>query len=271
MISFPPCKINLGLSVIFKRADGYHEIETCFYPIPWTDILEIIPSERLEFTHSGLPIPGNSSENLCLKAYEVLKKDFDLKPVKIHLHKIIPMGAGLGGGSSNAAHIFRLLNTIFNLSLSIDQLKKYAALLGSDCAFFIEDKPMIGTGRGEVLHEIPLKLKGKFIVIVKPDIHVSTAEAYAGVKPKQNPKSVYEILTKTDLEAWKDILRNDFEESVFKKYPSIEEIKSKMYSQGAAYASMSGSGSAVYGIFQSPVDLKEQFQNTTYWSGVLTA
>jgi 4-diphosphocytidyl-2-C-methyl-D-erythritol kinase len=203
-------------------------------------------------------------------AYEVLKKDFDLKPVKIHLHKIIPMGAGLGGGSSNAAHTLRLLNTIFDLKLSADQLKKYASLIGSDCAFFIEDKPMIGTGRGEVLQEIQLSLRGKFIVIVKPDIHVSTAEAYAGVKPKQNSKPTSETLTKKDLAIWRDALHNDFEESVFEKHSVIKEIKTKLYKQGAAYASMSGSGSAVFGIFESPVDLKEQLQNITYWSGSLT-
>jgi 4-diphosphocytidyl-2-C-methyl-D-erythritol kinase len=205
-----------------------------------------------------------------LKAYQSLKKDFDLAPVKIHLHKVIPTGAGLGGGSSNAAHTLRLLNSIFNLTLNNDQLKKYASQLGSDCAFFIEDSPMIGTGRGEILNKIQVELNGKFIVLIKPDVHVSTAAAYAGVKPKLSSESLHATLTKTNLSMWKDLVVNDFEESVFKKHPLIKEIKSKLYQQGAAYASMSGSGSAVYGIFEKPVDLKDLFQNSTYWSGTLS-
>lgn len=269
MISFPPCKINIGLNVLSKRPDGYHDIETCFYPVPWTDILEIIPSETLAFTASGLSIPGNSSDNLCLKAYESLKADFDLAPVKIHLHKVIPTGAGLGGGSSNAAHTLRLLNSIFNLTLKDDQLKKYASQLGSDCAFFIEDRPMIGTSRGEILNAIQLKLNEKFIVLIKPDVHVSTTEAYAGVKTQLKAQSLQDVLIKTKLSMWKDSVKNDFEESVFKKHSLINEIKSKLYQQGASYASMSGSGSAVYGIFEKSVDLKDQFQKSTYWSGKL--
>ncbi len=269
MISFPPCKINLGLNVISKRPDGYHEIETCFYPVSWTDILEIIPSDRLEFTHSGLPMPGSADENLCLKAYHTLKNNFDLKTVKIHVHKTIPTGAGLGGGSSNAAYTLRLLNTIFNLGLNLDQLKRYASQIGSDCAFFIEDKPMLGTDRGEMLKDVRVKLNEKFIVLVKPDVHVSTTEAYAEVKPGLNFRRVKEVVEETDLTKWRALLVNDFEESVFDKHPIIGEIKEKLYQQGAVYASMSGSGSAVYGIFEKPVDLKDQFQDNTYWSGIL--
>ncbi len=270
MISFPPCKINIGLNVISKRADGFHEIETCFYPIPWTDILEIIPSGSLEFFHSGSVIPGKAEENLCLKAYQLLKSDFDLSPVKIHLHKIIPTGAGLGGGSSNAASTLLILNSVFNLRLSIDQLKHYASQLGSDCAFFVGDKPMIGTGRGEVLEEVKVNLKGKFIILVKPDLHISTAEAYAGVKPTPNSKRVKDIVENLDLTKWKEFLKNDFEYSFFEKYPLILEIKSTLYQQGAVYAGMSGSGSAVYGIFDKPVDLKSKFLNMIYWSCTLS-
>lgn len=270
MISFPPCKINIGLNVLSKRPDGYHDIETCFYPVPWTDILEIIPSETLTLTYSGLPIPGDATDNLCLKAYEILKKDFDISPVKIHLHKVIPTGAGLGGGSSNAAYTLRLLSSIFNLTLNTNQLKSYASQLGSDCAFFIEDSPMIGTGRGEILNRIQLKLNGKFIVLIKPDVHVSTAEAYAGVKPQLNPENLSVDLTKTDLSEWRDLVKNDFEESVFRNHPFLREIKLKLYKHGAAYASMSGSGSAVYGIFEKSADLKDLFQNSTYWSGTLS-
>lgn len=269
MISFPPCKINLGLNVISKRPDGYHEIETCFYPVPWTDILEIILSDVLTFTNSGNSIPGKKEDNLCLQAYQLLKNDYNLAPVKIHLHKIIPTGAGLGGGSSNAAFTLRLLNTIFNLGLNVNQLKMYAAQLGSDCAFFIEDKPMIGSGRGEVLREAKLKLEEKFIVIVKPEVHVSTAEAYMGVKPAHKVGDAKYTVERTTFEDWKDLLVNDFEESVFQKYPLIKEIKTKLYEYGACYASMSGSGSAVYGIFEKPVKLKGHFPAMTYWSGVL--
>jgi 4-diphosphocytidyl-2-C-methyl-D-erythritol kinase len=233
MIAFPPCKINLGLSILRKRDDGYHDIETCFYPIPWTDILEIIPSDRFEFTVSGNTIPGD--DNLCVKAYRLLSAP----PAKIHLHKIIPAGAGLGGGSSDAAWTLRLLNDIFNLKLSKDELRKYAAKIGSDCAFFIDDVPMMGTGRGDILTPANISLKGKFIVIVKPGIHVSTAEAYAGVVPQES------AIDLTDMKS----LKNDFEESIFKKFPVIASIKKSLYGMGAIYASMSGSGSAVYGIF----------------------
>ena len=269
MISFPPCKINLGLHVVSKRPDGYHNIETCFYLIPWADILEIIPSDVLAFSNSGISIPGRQEENLCLKAYELLRKNFDLKPVKIHLHKVIPMGAGLGGGSSNAPHTLRILNTIFNLQLKYDQLRQYASQLGSDCAFFIEDKPMIGSGRGEVLEKVEVNLKGKFIILVKPDIHVSTAEAYAGVKPSNGSNRIRDVVGNSDLTKWKDSLQNDFEDSVFKKYPVIGEVKEKLYQHGATYASMSGSGSAVYGIFEKPVELTNQFSGMGYWSGTL--
>src|SRR5688572_1822588 len=242
MISFPPCKINVGLNVVLKRTDGYHEIETCFYPLPWTDILEIIVSDTLEFTQSGLDIPGQPEDNLCVKAYELLRADFNLKPVKIHLHKIIPTGAGLGGGSSDAAHTLRLLNKLFELRIDNSVLSKYASHLGSDCAFFVQDKPMIGKGRGEILSASSVSLAKKFLVIIKPAVHVSTAEAYAGIAPRRPVKLVDEILNEQPLHNWKDSLGNDFEQSVFDKYPAIKSIKDQLYRQGAIYASMSGSG-----------------------------
>jgi 4-diphosphocytidyl-2-C-methyl-D-erythritol kinase len=243
MIAFPPCKINLGLNVLRRRADNYHDIETCFYPIPWTDILEVIPSNRFEFTTSGNVIPGD--DNLCIKAYQLL----DAPPAKIHLHKIIPTGAGLGGGSSDAALTLRLLNDVFALGLSKTQLRSLAAQIGSDCAFFIDDVPMIGTGRGDILTPADISLKGKFIVVVKPDVHVSTAEAYADVVPKESK------LDLSDLNA----LKNDFEESVFEKHPLIGSIKKQLYGAGAMYASMSGSGSAVYAIFDNAFDPRPLF------------
>jgi 4-diphosphocytidyl-2-C-methyl-D-erythritol kinase len=263
MVYFPPCKINLGLHIISKRPDGFHDLETCFYPVPWTDILEIIPAKELAFTSSGNIIPGRGEDNLCLKAYHLLKEDFDIAPVKIHLHKIIPIGAGLGGGSSDAAYTLRLLNDIFNLSLSVDQLKAYASKLGSDCSFFIQDKPMLGTGKGEVLTEVEVNLKGYYLVIVKPAIHVSTQEAYAGIMPKRPETKISEIV-KQPVNNWKSILKNDFEESIFKKHPAIAQIKDELYSNGAIYASMSGSGSSVFAIFEESVQLKKEFVEMDY-------
>lgn len=269
MVSFPPCKINLGLSILNKRPDGYHNIETCFYPVPWHDILEVIKSDSFEFTSSGIPIPGSIDDNLCVKAYHLLKKDFDVDPVKIHLHKIIPMGAGLGGGSSDAAHTLLLLNEVFELKLNHDQLHNYASSIGSDCAFFIQDRAMIGSGRGEVLTATDLSLKDKFLVIIKPEIHVSTAEAYAGIVPGVPAVSVTDTI-KLPIDVWKDQLMNDFEKTVFRKHPEIKLIKEQLYSAGALYACMSGSGSSVFGIFDRPVSLREQFQPFLYWEGELT-
>jgi 4-diphosphocytidyl-2-C-methyl-D-erythritol kinase len=268
MISFPPCKINLGLNVVLKRTDGYHEIETCFYPVPWTDILEIIPSDTLAFTQTGISIPGEPEGNLCVKAYQLLRGDFDLPPVKIHLHKIIPAGAGLGGGSSDGAYTLQLLDTIFKLEINPAQLKAYASRLGSDCAFFIENKAMIGTGRGEILERAKIDLKGKFVVLIKPDVHISTAEAYNSITPAFSQNRIQDVI-EMDISKWKSLLCNDFEIPVFKKYPVIAEIKTNLYQYGATYASMSGSGSAVYGIFEKPVDLKKQFPRYIYWSGML--
>jgi 4-diphosphocytidyl-2-C-methyl-D-erythritol kinase len=268
MTSFPPCKINLGLHIISKREDGFHDLETCFYPVPWTDILEIIPAKELAFTYSGNAIPGREEDNLCLRAYHLLKADFNIAPVKIHLHKIIPIGAGLGGGSADAAYTLRLLNEIFDLSLSVDQLKNYAPKLGSDCCFFVQDKPMLGTGKGEILTEIDISLKGFYLVIVKPTIHVSTQEAYSGISPKRPTTKIQEIL-KRPVADWKEVLKNDFEESIFKKYPAIAEIKNRFYSNGAIYASMSGSGSSVFALFEKPVELKKEFVGMDYWRSAL--
>jgi 4-diphosphocytidyl-2-C-methyl-D-erythritol kinase len=248
MISFPPSKINLGLHVIRKRNDGYHELETCFYPVPWTDVLEIIQSKEFSFQSSGNIIPGSSADNLCVTAYELLKKDFNLPPVQIHLHKVIPTGAGLGGGSADGAHTLRLLNSIFDLKLSVDVLMNYAARLGSDCSFFVQDLPMFGSGRGEILTPATLSLTGKYIVLLKPDVHVSTAQAYGGIRPRLPHQSLREILSRP-IHEWKSHLRNDFEETVFAAHVFLSEIKEMLYANGALYAAMSGSGSTLYGIF----------------------
>ena len=268
MVSFPFCKINLGLSVLSKRADGFHNLETCFYPVSWTDVLEIILSDKFTFTTSGNNIPGDPDDNLCVKAYQLLKKDFDLDPVSIHLHKIIPSGAGLGGGSSDAAHTLQLLNTIFSLTLSRSKLMEYAATLGSDCAFFIQDKPMIGTGRGEVLKRINFSLN-KFLVIIKPDIHVSSRDAFAGITPRNATVSVEDVILNRPIEEWNGLLINDFESTVFSKYPLLASVKSRLYEIGAMYASMTGTGSAIFGIFNTEIDVSHEFGDIVRWSGIV--
>jgi 4-diphosphocytidyl-2-C-methyl-D-erythritol kinase len=266
MISFPPCKINLGLNVLRKRDDGYHDIETCFFPVPWCDVLEIIPSSETKIFQTGIPIAGEPKTNIVFKAYELVKKDFRIGSVEIHLHKIIPHGAGLGGGSSDAAHALKLLNTIFLLNLSIEQLKKYAFMLGSDCPYFLDERPMIGRGRGEQLESVVVDLSGKYLTLIKPDVHVSTAEAYSGVTPQLPSVSLQEIILKPIVE-WRQNLVNDFENSVFMNHPEIAEIKEFLYSKGAIYSSMSGSGSTVYGIFNEPFNAVTFYPNLATWSG----
>ena len=268
MVAFPPCKINLGLRVLQRRQDGYHDIDTCFYPVPWTDILEIIPASSFQFTLTGIPVTSDPEDNLCVKAYRLLQQEFAFGDVEMHLHKIIPSGAGLGGGSSDAASVLRLLNTVFKQSLSTETLQTYAARLGSDCAFFADPKPMIGSGRGEILEDIRLTLSGKFLVIVKPNIHVSTAEAYAYVVPKVPGVQVRQVVSK-DIALWKDELINDFELSVFKQHPVLKSIKESLYRSGAVYASMSGSGAAMFGIFNHETDLRSTFSSMTYWASYL--
>lgn len=262
MVSFPNCKINLGLHVTRKRADGYHDLETVFYPVLLKDALEIIrgTGEGVQFSSSGLHISGHSEDNLCVKAWTLLKNDFPaLPPIAMHLHKAIPMGAGLGGGSSDGAFALTMLNKIFQLNLTEEQLERYALLLGSDCPFFIRNKPCLATGRGETLHEIDVDLSAYRIALVNPSIHVSTADAFRGVIPAPPPVPLSEIISK-DPSGWKDLLHNDFEPSVFSKFPQIGAIKTSLYEHGAVYASMTGSGSTVYGLFpktaQLPLEVK---------------
>jgi len=268
MISFPHCKINLGLNVISKRSDGYHNIETCFYPVPRVDILEIIPTNEFSFSQSGVIVPGDENDNLCVKAFHLLKNDFRIKNVKIHLHKLISVGAGLGGGSSDGSFTLRLLDKIFDLKIPVEQLKIYASQLGSDCSFFVEDHPMIGTRRGENLSSASVSLKGCYLVLVNPGIHIPTSNAYSGIVSQQPEFSIEETL-KFPVTEWAGKLKNDFEESIFAKHPIIGQLKEKLYSSQAVYASMSGSGSSVYGIFEKPVDLKNDFAGMDYWSGEL--
>jgi 4-diphosphocytidyl-2-C-methyl-D-erythritol kinase len=270
MIAFPPCKINLGLNVIRKRDDGYHDIETVFCPVPWTDALEVVRSESFRFTQTGLSITGDPLDNLCVKAYELLKDSHDLGPVFIHLHKVIPMGAGLGGGSSDAAHTLKLLDAVFNLNLGGDELLHLASLIGSDCPFFIHSKPATGRGRGELLTGVDLPLANKFLVVVVPDIHVSTATAYAGVVPSVPEHSCGKVVADLPVSQWKHYLTNDFEKTIMQAYPVIARVKMILYDSGAVYAAMSGSGSAVYGIFDRPVDLPRSLSRYPNWSGFLS-
>ncbi|MEM8894690.1 MAG: 4-(cytidine 5'-diphospho)-2-C-methyl-D-erythritol kinase [Bacteroidota bacterium] len=262
MITFPNCKINIGLHITGKRPDGYHNIESCFYPIPWNDALEITEAATFSFESSGLTIPGDVGSNLVVKAYRLLKQDFKLLPIKIHLLKSIPMGAGLGGGSADGAFMLKLLSDNFNLGLSVDQLETYALQLGSDCPFFIQNKPMIASGRGEVFESLRLSLSGKYILLVNPGIHISTKEAYTGVTPAVPEHSLKETLEDAPIESWKDKIANDFETSVFAIAPEIEQVKNQLYEQGALYASMTGSGSTVYGIYDYKPD-KATFPNYT--------
>ena len=249
MICFPNAKINLGLHITSKRNDGFHEIETCMVPIPLFDALEIIiEPKKSTWTSSGLSIPGDPKDNLIAKAYQLLKKDFpNLPNIAIHLHKNIPMGAGLGGGSADAAFALNLMNNLFDLILDDFFLEEYAAKLGSDCPFFIENTPKIATGRGEILNEVNIDLKGTHLVLINPGIHIGTKEAYAGVTPKKPEKDLSEILK--DKKRWEEELKNDFEPSIFSNHPEIKQIKDSFYEAGAYYAAMSGSGSTVFGLF----------------------
>ena len=261
MISFPNAKINLGLHITSKRKDGYHEIETCMVPIPLCDGLEMIIDKKSGWNSSGLEIPGDPKDNLILNAERILKKDFPGLPnLSIHLHKNIPMGAGLGGGSADGAFALKLMNNLFDLHLDDFFLEEYAAELGSDCPFFIENTPKIARGRGEILEPIDLSLQGTYLVLINPGIHVGTKEAYAGVTPAPPKVKLEEVLA--DRSRWKAELVNDFESSIFKTHPEIAEIKEKMYDSGAFYSAMSGSGSSVFGLFdKKPTDLtwKEEY------------
>ena len=258
MITFPNAKINLGLNIVEKRPDGYHNLETIFYPINLQDALEVTRRENndKEYTlHiSGSPLEGEPEDNLVVKAYKLLKKDYPgLLPVDIHMYKHIPAGAGLGGGSSDAACMIKLLNDKFSLGLSTERMEEYAVKLGADCAFFIRNKPVFATGIGNLFEPVELSLKGYHIILIKPDIFVSTRDAFAEIKPVRPAVSLKEIV-KQPMETWKHSMKNDFEDSVFKKFPEIAAIKDELYDLGAVYAAMSGSGSSVYGIFKAPIE-----------------
>ena len=261
MLLYPNSKINLGLNVVEKRPDGYHNLETVFYPIHLQDALEIHEWENPEegkdyqLKVSGTILDGSPEDNLVVRAYRILKRDFPdkMKPVRIFLYKHVPTGAGLGGGSADAAFMLKAMNERFELGLSVSELQKYASLLGADCAFFIEGKPVFAEGIGNLFSDVEVSLKGKTLILVKPDVFVSTKDAYRFVEPHRPEKSLKELLA-APIETWKDTVVNDFEQSVFPKYPEIAAIKDRLYDLGAIYASMSGSGASVFGIFDEPIE-----------------
>lgn len=253
MLSFPNCKINLGLYVTEKRNDGFHNIETVFYPLEWCDALEITESgssKDFDLRVSGLAIEAATENNLLYKAWKMIGQNSVLPPLEVHLHKNIPMGAGLGGGSADAAFLIRMLNQKFELGLDQDKMKDIASLLGSDCAFFIDNRPLLARGRGNEFSEVKVDLSEYYVLAVYPGVHSNTRDAYLGLTPKKPTHELRNIVENTAPEHWKELLVNDFEESIFKKYPLIGELKQQFYREGAIYASMSGSGSAVYGIFK---------------------
>lgn len=262
MIFYPPSKINIGLNIISKRVDGFHNIETCFYPINLCDILEILESENggNSFSSSGISIPGGPDKNICIQAWQLLNKKIGIPPVKMHLHKQVPIGAGLGGGSADGAFALKGISELFSLGLSVDELEGLAAQLGSDCAFFIRSKSALGFQRGELLKPFGVGLTGFTLVVVNPGIHVNTALAYKNILPKQPEESLEDILL-LPVEKWKDVVQNDFEPGVFKEFPKIGELKNRMYELGAVYSAMSGSGSTVFGLFKgdAPEKVEEQF------------
>ena len=276
MVTFPNCKINLGLHIVRKRPDDYHELETVFYPLPLADVLEVVGSREsgagsqesvagnrepgvesreyveddIYFSLTGLDLEGEPENNLCIKAYRLLKQDYPQLPaIQLYLHKAIPSGAGLGGGSSDGAFTLSLLNEKFQLEIPEKKLLEYALQLGSDCPFFIKNTPCRAKGRGEKLEPVSLDLSGYTFVLVHPGIHVNTGQAFSQLTPAAPPKPLMEIV-RNPVETWKNELKNDFEEPVCKQYPELKKIKEKLYAAGAVYASMTGSGSSFYGIFK---------------------
>lgn len=272
MILFSPAKINIGLQILEKRKDGFHKLRSVMYPSGLCDILEIKylteGSNPFRLSQSGIQIDSDHDSHLVTRAWRLLSGETTLAPVYVHLHKQIPVGAGLGGGSSNASTILKALNQRARHSLSQERLELLASKLGSDCPFFLHNGPMLMEGRGEILKQTKVNLEGFFLVLLFPGIHVSTAEAYAGVIPKL-PEIALETLISKPVALWKDQLKNDFEETVFAKFPLIGELKMALYGAGAQYAAMSGSGSSIYGIFREYPRLPPELKKYVIWEGAV--
>ena len=261
MITFPNAKINLGLDIVEKRPDGYHNLETVFYPIPLCDILEITPVTKPDapdytFTMYNAVFEGSNDDNLVIKAYKALAADHKLPKVEISLYKHIPTGAGLGGGSADAAFALKKLNEIAGLGLTARELRGYASRIGADCAFFIDNTPAYATGIGDILEPTVCNISGHYLVLVKPEVHISTKEAYSLVTP-QKPQEPLTEIAQRPIHEWKDAMTNDFEKSIFAKHPDMKKVKEELYSLGAVYASMSGSGSSFFGIFKEEQDIEK--------------
>ena len=266
MLAFANAKINIGLNVTAKRPDGYHEIETVFYPVKVQDVVELTDAGELSCVVAGNTFAGGMDDNLCYKAFRLIQQDHHIPSQQITLLKNIPIGAGLGGGSSDAAHVIKLINDKFKLGLSILEMEDYAVRLGADCAFFIRNAPVYATGKGEVFAPLALDLSSYHLVLITPPIHVSTAEAYSGVQPNADTAYLPDLM-RLPVQEWSGRVKNDFEVSVFKKYPEIREIKERLYAEGALYAAMTGSGSSVFGIFDQAVRLPDlEVQNKVYYN-----
>lgn len=255
MLVFPNCKINIGLNIVEKRSDNYHNLETAFYPIDWCDALEIIPTKnQFSVLLHGQTTTIHPKDNLLTTVWRLINQEVKLNPIEVHLFKHVPIGAGLGGGSSDAAFFIGMLNDYFKLGFSSQKQLQLADSIGSDCPFFIKNTPQFATGKGNELGPIELDLSGYFILAVYPNIHCSTADAYAGVTPAKPKHNLKRTLENSVIDTWKATVVNDFEKSIFTKYPMLADIKRKLYDLGAVYASMSGSGSTLYGIFSKEPD-----------------
>jgi len=263
MIRFSNAKINLGLNIINRREDGFHNIESVFYPIPFYDLLEIKPNKIFSFTTSGIKVPLEN--NLCEQAFRLLKDKFNIENVKIHLHKKIPIGAGLGGGSSNAAYTLMMLNHIFKLNLTYEDLKFFGLKIGSDCPFFIKNKPVFVEGRGEKMNKIDLDLKGKYLVIANPNIHISTRWAYQNLVINKEKGDLRLINDEVDL--WENFVYNHFEKLIFNEYPEVLKLKHNLIRLGADFALMTGSGSSVYAFFKKEIKLDNSLRSFICWAG----
>lgn len=270
MIHFSPAKINLGLQILERRQDGFHELRSVMYPIGLCDIIEIhqLAGDQVpvSFTQSGIRFEGDQEKNLCIQAWNLMASFLSLPPVAIHLHKQIPVGAGLGGGSSNASTILKGLNLLAGSPVSHNRLADMAAQLGSDCPFFLHDVPMLMEGRGELLSQLKVNLRPNYLVLLFPEIHISTAEAYAAVTPAIPDSDLRQVI-EAPMNNWKKLLVNDFEESTFIRHPLLKDLKLGLYNAGANFASMSGSGSSLYGIFESAPALPEEIQKYVIWKG----
>jgi 4-diphosphocytidyl-2-C-methyl-D-erythritol kinase len=271
LLLFPNAKLNFGLHILRRRADGFHDLETAFVPIAWTDALEVLPTSENTptLTLTGRPIPGNPATNLCLRAWELLKVDFPALPsAHLHLHKVVPIGAGLGGGSADAAFTLRGLNDVFGLGLTVDTLMPYARRLGADCAFFLLNQPVLATERGDEFSSLALpQLAGCTVVVVWPALPISTAEAFRGVVPVVPPVPLADVLARP-LSEWRGALTNDFEAALAPRFPVLATVKEALYAAGAAYASLSGSGSAVFGVFTDEVPPLTFPADFALWKGV---